>query len=134
MDNWGQILVGLIALAGVVYSSWLTFKRAKQGDKVTAAVARESNAITFSGDLMQEVRDLRTDLKVVEKEVRTLRADLDAITQLFKMAINFSEELMLWALNGCNGPMPRMSHVLRPHFDPALVEEHERQQANPKKG
>lgn len=133
MDNWGQIITGILALIAAGMGTWATFKRGKQSDKLTATVSKETNAIAFSEDLLKEVRDLRKDLAEVEKQVRTLRTDLDAVTESFKTAINFTEYLMLWALGGCVGPMPRMPYSLRKHFDPALVEEHERQQASPKK-
>lgn len=133
MDNWGQIITGFLALIAAGLGTWATFKRGKQSDKLTATVSKETNAIAFSEDLLKEVRDLRTDLKKVEDEVRSLRDDLNAVTQSFKTAINFTESLMLWALGGCAGPMPRMPYSLRKHFDPALVEEHERQQSSPKK-
>ncbi|MHA7275374.1 hypothetical protein ACX80O_02405 [Arthrobacter sp. Hz1] len=121
-----------LGLIGVVLSALIAGFFGLRAAMATAKVNREENAVTFSGDLLKEVRDLRTDLAAVEKEVRTLRSDLDAVTELFKAAINFSEGVMLWALGGCHGPMPRVPITLRKYFDPSLIDEHERQQANPK--
>ena len=131
--DWTNIITGVLSSIVVGLGTWATLKRGKQSDKVSATVSKETNAIAFSEDLLTEVRALRSDLRKVEDEVRSLRTDLDAVTQSFKTAINFIESFMLWALGGCIGPMPRMPYSLRKHFDPALVEEHERQQSNPKK-
>lgn len=126
MDNWGQIGVGIIALVGVIYSSYLTYKRAKQGDKVTSAVSKEANAITWSAQLLDR-------LEKVEQEVVGLRKDLNRVTRTFSTSINFIERLLLWAIDGCHGPMPAVPRSLIEHLDPALVDEHQRQQASPKK-
>ena len=133
MDSLGTIITGLLALIGVALGTWATYKRGKQSDKTTAAVSKETNAIAFSAQLLGrleevegKVTSLQNDVKTLEGEVRTLRDDLTT-------AINFIESFMLWALSGCHGPMPRMPFKIRKYFADELIEEHERQQSNPKK-
>ncbi|MBE0009610.1 MULTISPECIES: hypothetical protein [unclassified Arthrobacter] len=125
MDNWGTIITGILALIGVALGTWATYKRGKQSDKVTATVSREANAITWSGQLLERLEN-------VENEVKNLRADLNKVTRISTTAINFIERVLLWAIDGCNGPMPLIPKSLIEHLDADLVDEHVRQQANPK--
>lgn len=133
MESWGTIIAGVLAFLAAAYGTWVTYKRGKQSDKVTAAVSKETNAIAWSAQLLERLEDvegkvvsLQNDVKTLEGEVRTLRDDLTT-------AINFIESLMLWALGGCHGPMPRMPYKIRKYFADELIEEHERQQVSPKK-
>ncbi|NOJ59767.1 hypothetical protein [Arthrobacter sp. 260] len=125
MDSWGTIITGVLALIGVGLGTWATYKRGKQSDKVTATVSREANAITWSQQLLDRLEN-------VEKEVEKLRTDLNKVTRTFSTAINFIERLMLWAIDGCKGPMPVVPRTLIEHLDPGLVDEHQRQQSHPK--
>lgn len=125
MDNWGTIITGVLALIGVGLGTWATYKRGKQSDKVTASVSKEANAITWSGQLLQRLEN-------VEKEVVGLRKDLNRVTRTFSTSINFIERLLLWAIDGCNGPMPLIPKSLIEHLDADLVDEHIRQQSHPK--
>lgn len=132
MENWGTIIAGVLAALVAAWGTWVTYKRGKQSDKVTATISKETNAIAWSAQLLDrlekvegEVVSLRDDVKTLEGEVRTLRDDLTT-------AINFIESFMLWALAGCYGPMPRMPFKIRKYFADELIEEHERQQASPK--
>lgn len=125
MDSWGTIITGFLALIGVGLGTWATYKRGKQSDKVTAVVSKEANAITWSAQLLERLEN-------VENEVKTLRADLNKVTRISSTAINFIERVLLWAIDGCKGPMPPVPRTLVEHLDPGLVEEHERQQAIPK--
>ena len=132
--EWGTIITAAGTLLVAALGTWATLKRGRQSDKVSAAVSKETNAIAWSAQLLgrlerveKEVVGLRADVKTLEGEVRTLRDDLTT-------AINFIESLMLWALGGCHGAMPRMPFKIRKYFAEELIDEHERQQASPKKG
>lgn len=115
----------LPTLAGIIIAALIGYMGARFAATSTMKVGKETNAVEWSGDLLQEVRSLRTDLKKVEAEVRTLRSDLDAVTGFFNTAVEVAESFMSWVLGGCKGPMPRIAKSIRKHFNEDLLEAYE---------
>lgn len=119
MEYVPGIIVALIAAAA-------SYAAARYSSHSTLKASKEANAVTFSRDLMSRVESL-------EDDVKELKGKLEQVTLTSTTAINYIERWLLWALGGCQGPMPIIPTRLIPHLDPSLVEEHQRQQSSPKK-
>lgn len=104
----------LVVTAGAAYG-------ATYAGRTSSKTAKETNAVTFSKQLMERLESL-------EEDVKSLRADLNAVSRNFNTAINFIERMVLWAKGGSTPPIPAIPESLRKHFDQSLIERHEKQQ------
>ena len=111
----------LLTLAGVIIVTGGAAYGATYAGRTSSKTAKETNAVTFSKQLMERLESL-------EEDVKSLRADLNAVSRSFNTAINFIERMVLWAKGGSKPPMPDIPESLKRHFDPSLIDRHEKQQ------
>lgn len=131
------MLETLLTVAGTLAGSillfiigYLTYRNTRKKDREQAVISKEANAIDFSGKLLERLTAVEKNVTTLEGEVKTLRKDLNEVTELFRTAINFTEAVMLSVIRGYQ--MPRVPLALRKYFDAALLDEHERKQKTPK--
>lgn len=111
----------LATLAGIIIVTGGAAYGATYAGRTSSKTAKETNAVTFSKQLMERLESL-------EEDVKGLRSDLNAVSRSFNTAINFIERMVLWAKGGSRPPMPDIPDSLKKHFDPSLIDQHEQQQ------
>lgn len=118
---WGVFGTIAVAIIGLI-SSLLAGRSSRK-------VGKEANAVTFSQHLIARLESL-------EDDVKSLRKDLDKVERAFRISLNFIEKFMPWARAGAKPPIPDIPQALHEYLDPAVLEEHQRQQeaqSRPKK-
>jgi len=106
----GALITGAVAVYAATYAG-----------RTSSKTAKESNAVTFSKNLMDRLESL-------EDDVAALRKDLNLVSRNFSTAINFIERMVFWAKGGSKPPIPGIPESLKAHLDPSLVDRHEEQQ------
>ena len=111
----------LLTFAGVVVVTGGAAYGATYAGRTSSRTAKETNAVTFSQQLMVRLESL-------EEDVANIRRELNIVSRNFNTAINFIERMVLWAKGGSKPPMPDIPDSLKKHFDPSLISRHELQQ------
>lgn len=89
----------------------------------TMKIGKETNAVTWAGQLLTRVESL-------EEDVSQLKKDLTKITRSFTVAVNYIEKFLQWAQDGSDPPIPDVPEALDEHLDPYLIRKHKIQQAH----
>jgi DNA-binding transcriptional regulator YiaG len=111
----------LLTLAGILIVTGGAAYGATYAGRTSSKVAKETNAVTFSRDLMARLESL-------EEDVKSLRKDLNVVSRNFSTAINFIERMVFWAKGGSKPPIPGIPESLKAHLDPSLIDQHYEQQ------
>lgn len=106
----GALIAGAVGVYGATYSN-----------RTSSRTAKETNAVTFSKNLMERLESL-------EDDVALLRKDLNLVTRNFSTAINFIERMVFWARGGSKPPIPGIPESLKAHLDPSLIDQHQEHQ------
>jgi DNA-binding transcriptional regulator YiaG len=111
----------LLTLLGVLIVAGGGAYGATYAARTSSRTAKETNAVTFSKNLMERLESL-------EEDVKGLRADLNIVSRNFSTAINFIERMVFWAKGGSKPPIPGIPESLKAHLDPSLIDRHYEQQ------
>jgi len=111
----------ILTLAGILIVAGASAYGATYAGRTSSRTAKETNAVTFSKNLMERLESL-------EDDVAALRKDLNVVSRNFSTAINFIERMVFWAKGGSKPPIPGIPESLKAHLDPSLIDRHEEQQ------
>ena len=104
----------ILTLAGILIVAGASAYGATYAGRTSSKTAKETNAVTFSKQLMER-------LEVLEAKVEKLDRN-------FSTAINFIERMVFWAKGGSKPPIPGIPESLKAHLDPSLIDQHHEQQ------
>ncbi|ALV45839.1 hypothetical protein MB46_10440 [Arthrobacter alpinus] len=132
-------LQGWLTIAGIVVTAVFSYGASRYAGRASVKVkevevdaaayerAESINAAMFKR-LQEEVSALKESHEAQGDKLRILRDDLDKVTHVFRISMNFIERFLLWARDGSLPPIPSIPEQLREHLDPSLIREHGRQQ------
>lgn len=138
MNEW--FVIGGIAITSVFsylaarYSS----RSAVKAKTVEVDAEAYERADGINVQILQNVDNelKRLSLKVEEQDkalatqasqIKSLTTDVEEVTRIFRVAINFIEQDLLWEANGRRGERPIIPVALRRYINQELMTEHELQ-------
>lgn len=135
IELWQVVLGALITMLGSYGAARYAGKssvKVKEIDIDAAAYERADkiNQAAFQR-LEKEVSDLKSSHESQGKEIDALKKGMEKVTRVFRVAINFIEQFLLWERDGAHPPRPNIPHLLKEYLDPSLIREHIRQQGGP---
>lgn len=127
-----EIVGAVVGAAALGWVGWLTYKATRRGDVETAAVAKETNAIAWSAQLLARLDSVEKkladqDLKLEEQEKR-----INALSRVSQASLSYIERVLQWVKAGSKPPMPSIPPAVKEHLDPALIRDHDRQKRGTK--
>lgn len=78
--------------------------------------------------LDNRVKELEQKDKDRDEQLSNMRGVVQKLDRVFRIAINFIEQLLLWERDGSRPPRPHIPEDLKEYLDPSLIVEHARQQ------
>lgn len=127
VEPWLAFLGAVVTVAGSYGAAKYASKasvRTKELD-VDAAAYERADRITNAA-----FQRLEGEVKAQGTQIQELRATVDKVTRVFRTAMNFIEQFLLWERDGQTPPRPNIPETLKEYLDPGLIVEHRRQQEN----
>lgn len=143
LEIWQVILLflgGLATVIGTYFTARYTARSAvivkeldvdgkafERAEKIylTSLERLEGEFETHRENSAKDIRELKERSTAQDEEITRLRASIEKVNGAFRVAVNFIEEMLIWA--GDPQLRPRVPNLLREHLDPGLVARHARQ-------
>lgn len=129
----------LFVFAGILVTAFASYAAARFAGKssvkvkeidVDAAAYERAEKINTAAFLRLEKRieELESRDEARSKEFEKIQSGFEKLTRVFRIAINFIEQFLLWERDGSNPPRPNIPKDLKEYLDPSLIREHVKQQ------
>lgn len=138
MNEW--FVFGGIAVTAVFsyFAARYSSRSAVKAKTVEVEAEAYERADGINVQILQNVENelKRLSLKVKEQEnalttqagqIKSLTDDVEEVTRIFRVAINFIEQDLLWEANGRRGERPIIPAALRKYISQELITDHELQ-------